>query len=454
MRWPRFIFSSVVWLCTIFSVLAQEVRTTTKTYDIGPYCVDEIFRLGNRFSSTYQKHGNCGYSLLEHKDRSSEIEVSGAEVFEEITSLELPGAIPPEIIKLMDFSFKAKEGDKQIIVKCRTTVETYVAPGCPLPHPVDYIDERIYIYNFKVIPTPPTPTLDLERYISEGSVNFKAAGCPTHEDGIDYRWNQTICKEDATEIFGKGDKNGRYPGMGGVYYRVVCSANDGKCLSKPTDFKRGITYVRPGDDCIPDGLEANIADVEGVRKPIEGAPVQDVKYTYHSFNEEAKICDSSNPACTVENIFNLMASENQFTTPIPSDLPGIDFSNTQKRYTPRHKPVISCEVINLPALLIEVGFRLIQFPPQLSINNPAMTYIDRSNYVIINYTLRKHIFYPGRVIRKIMQRCDGVYSLTIGEGLSYNLTGPLIGFVNGGYGDNIFREIDTRLKSAFEERYK
>jgi hypothetical protein len=99
----------------------------------------------------------------------------------------------------------------------------------------------------------------------------------------------------------------------------------------------------------------------------------------------------------------------------------------------------------LPALLLETVLKAEQ--SHFTLSNPVMTYIDRPNYVVINYTLNDHIFSPGRVIRKIIQKCNKIYVQTIGEGLSDQ--GLIIATVNASFGDNIFRNADARLKSKY-----
>ena len=156
-----------------------------------------------------------------------------------------------------------------------------------------------------------------------------------------------------------------------------------------------------------------------------------------------------------------MASQNQFTSPLPSDL-FLGLIGSDALYTDGSKPVSSCAVVNLPGFIPEV---LMQLKPSSDIpmlnkyNNPILTYLDPSNKAIINYTLSgdflsAHFLSAGRVIRKVVQTCEEVQVITIGEGISDNLLDVATKWINYIGGPILFNQIDARLKNAFEDQYK
>ncbi|SFF09274.1 hypothetical protein [Spirosoma endophyticum] len=448
MTWGKFAASVIICLHCSYAILAQG-KFDPVIHQLGPFCEGKIFEIGmlDEFSCFHITFGSryCASPVpYRAEDRSENIQVAGGNpISRRVWRTYTNDGI--NYIKVWLYTFKA-EKSAEITITCNSPVDVDIPEGCTTTEK-SYIQQRTYIYQFEVVPKPPTPSLSVERYISPGSVNFIATGCPTNKEGYDYRWNEVICRDNPNENFYFGSKDGKRIGAGGANYRVLCSALNGACISDPSDFERGISYTPPSDDCIPDEFANQIARIEDIKRPSDPGPIS----LYHNFPVETQICDKSvDPNCTVENVFNTMISENQFITPIPSDLPGIDFFDVDKNYSPKNKSVVSCGVVNLPALLIESLIKANE--GVFTLSNPVMTYIDRSNYIAMNYTLSDHIFSPGRVVRKVIQMCDKIYVITIGEGLSD--IGADVAWINANFGDNIFRSVDDRLKSKYGEKFQ
>ena len=79
---------------------------------------------------------------------------------------------------------------------------------------------------------------------------------------------------------------------------------------------------------------------------------------------------------------------------------------------------------------------------------------------ITNYTLPGHFLYPGKVFRTVVEECGQVKVITYGSGLSScgpggGLLLPSPGLMNANgntiVGSILFKNIDLRLKQAFEK---
>ncbi len=78
---------------------------------------------------------------------------------------------------------------------------------------------------------------------------------------------------------------------------------------------------------------------------------------------------------------------------------------------------------------------------------------DNKNLTITNYTQPGHILYPGKVVRTIVEECGKVKIVTLGVGLNYcgnNFAGKMNAIGNIITGSIVFKNIDLRLKKAFE----
>jgi hypothetical protein len=87
-----------------------------------------------------------------------------------------------------------------------------------------------------------------------------------------------------------------------------------------------------------------------------------------------------------------------------------------------------------------------------SFNNfdPVFVKVDDASKTMVNYTLPGHVFYPGKVSRRIVKECGKIKIVTIGEGttvLGDNTIGRIWGATNEFVGESIFRNIDSRIKS-------
>ncbi|MEH2424778.1 MAG: hypothetical protein V7K48_28915 [Nostoc sp.] len=104
---------------------------------------------------------------------------------------------------------------------------------------------------------------------------------------------------------------------------------------------------------------------------------------YHYYSLISRICSKTLKGCTREKVFQTMISQEQFIVPSPFD----------------DKPVVNCREKTLP------------------IGNPIRTTINSSDYSITNYTLPRHMFYPGKITRRVIETNDAIAVTTIGEGV-------------------------------------
>lgn len=445
----KYLLVLILCLSVCVDLMGQKVISETRHFQLGPYCEGAPFVIGDKdeISCFEITTGKCG-SPVEYKavDKSSDIKIQG------------PGLVSSDVmfeysldgknkIKRMSYKFRAIRSG-EIKVTSQSPINIDIPEGCNDPEE-SYIKETIWIFSLEVIPVP-KPDLTAERFIAAGNILFMPSGCPVENVGYRYEVNSVLCLEKANDRFeplNLNEKRG-FEGYSNVNYRVRCVALGGQCVSEPSEFKMGLNYNPPDAACIPDNIEEQIAAIENQKQFNENG---DKHLTYHVFPVSTKICSSVEKDCTADNIYKIMISENQFVTPIPSDLPGIDLFDMDNYYKPMNLPVKSCDIVKLPALLGEAILRLVQYPPQFALRNPVMTYLDAPNRVEINYTLKEHLFAPGRVIRRVVELCDGVYILTIGEGLSNNFLGIGIALLNEYFGEKLFKKIDQRVIERFHE---
>lgn len=81
-------------------------------------------------------------------------------------------------------------------------------------------------------------------------------------------------------------------------------------------------------------------------------------------------------------------------------------------------------------------------------------HVNEAEYTITNYTARGHLLYPGTIKRTVVEECGTVKVITDGVGINYcgnNDTGRANGKGNVIVGGILFKNIDLRLKKAFED---
>jgi hypothetical protein len=154
------------------------------------------------------------------------------------------------------------------------------------------------------------------------------------------------------------------------------------------------------------------------KPPCNDSRIQDVydpnDPNYHAYTPPlvTEICSKNNSYCTKEMVAFIMVSQKRFVAPA---IPSIE--NT---------PVVNCEEVNL-----------IDDPAH---DNRIKTVINNDELSVTNYTLPGHVFYPGKVKRKILDNGNSILIETTGEG-----TGDYRR-INEGLGRELFSGIDANLR--------
>lgn len=84
-------------------------------------------------------------------------------------------------------------------------------------------------------------------------------------------------------------------------------------------------------------------------------------------------------------------------------------------------------------------------------------FADDKNLTIVNYAIEGHILNPGKIHRSVIEECGKVKVITVGSGLNYcgKYGSPRIGRMNGSIniliGSVLFKNVDIKLKHAFEK---
>lgn len=144
------------------------------------------------------------------------------------------------------------------------------------------------------------------------------------------------------------------------------------------------------------------------------------------------------------------------------------------------KEAISCQRYILPnnsnfvtrRAIFKVMFDILYCGDLLEspVYDPIVMVIDEDNKSFINYTLKGHQLYPGKVTRKLVADCGSVKMVSVGVGSQYcdaelirmgvNIAeydfklfdiGKLVSIGNEVVGTILFKNIDLRLIKAFEE---
>ena len=168
--------------------------------------------------------------------------------------------------------------------------------------------------------------------------------------------------------------------------------------------------------------------------------------TFHHYDVETKVCDSSDPSCGLSNLtFNMLR---KFTYPsrklVPTDPPFDGFTGVMAYISPpilTHKP---------SAYMIPIG-RVTQVVLSGASNWPG---------AVQNITLPNHGVYPGTISRIIVEKSDGFYIFTHGIGLNrafnthhYKLRPIhiLLGCANDVLGVEAFQQLDKQAIKFREE---
>ncbi|HEX9961670.1 MAG TPA: hypothetical protein VGB00_12090 [Pyrinomonadaceae bacterium] len=141
--------------------------------------------------------------------------------------------------------------------------------------------------------------------------------------------------------------------------------------------------------------------------------------SYHHLKRSKEICQITTPGCSVKTVYETMLSQVSFIAPSKDK-----------------KPVVNCKINELFAITQKLGG-----------SNPVRSTIDAKNSTVVNYTLEKHIFYPGKITRKVIKSGNSIVVTTEGEG--FGQYAPYNEF----FGENvIFAEIDAELADAVKKK--
>ena len=113
---------------------------------------------------------------------------------------------------------------------------------------------------------------------------------------------------------------------------------------------------------------------------------------YHKYvNPPTVICRKNESAiCTVDKVFELMLETPSAIAPV----------------SPQRQVIISCGELSL-----------MTFPVNLAgYDNRIKIVIDKAQHSVTNYTLPGHMFYPGQVVRHVVELNNAVQIETTGEG--------------------------------------
>ena len=254
----------------------------------------------------------------------------------------------------------------------------------------------------------------------------------------------------------------------GAVFRVRCSDNG--CLSEKSEpVAVSIQYTAPtcGD--------TKMDEIDGYTK--------DSRSDYHYYMTETVICDKvGDPNCTQANVFALLKSSKVFAAPAAIDFtpinvlamgrlnPKIALLGSSLLFNENQTSVNNCETVNLAgpgglflnlaALTAGISSYLIErnLTALNPVANPVTQFIDEQAFSVTNYTQPYHILYPGKTTRIVVDACNQVKIITIGNGRSWagdNFRGKILSGLNVIAGKYIlFPNADLRITNAYQNKYK
>ena len=139
--------------------------------------------------------------------------------------------------------------------------------------------------------------------------------------------------------------------------------------------------------------------------------------------------ENESPNCTLDKVFEVMLATPSAIAPVK------DIGTTQE--------VKECGILILKSFT--KGFRG---------NNKIKTEIDFKNHSVTNYTMKGHVFYPGRVVRYLVEVDGRIDINTEGLGAEGSVKKLInIGAANIPYG-SVWDTADDELRTALTERLK
>ena len=175
---------------------------------------------------------------------------------------------------------------------------------------------------------------------------------------------------------------------------------------------------------------------------------------YHFYEVKNRICDS----CSVDDVFNFLVSDIKYQAPIRSDFDNPDFDLVH--FLPREEsqtasPIHNCDELTIPfdefrlfALYLNFISDVVVFP-----NDPILVVPNYNSKCVTNYTLKGHILHPGKITRCVqVDSCNNVSIKTTGTGFHFlgpTSGGAIMSIINENYGQQIFNNLDNRLKNDF-----
>ncbi len=285
-------------------------------------------------------------------------------------------------------------------------------------------------------------------------------------------------------------------------YRPI-GANTQKTLTTHLDYEQKYYYKAKcyTDICPYEPLSASPLIVRGIIKPDVPAPncnqgeKEEVDYIktrsdYHYYKVTQDICDkSTDPDCSVENVFNLLKSQQKLSVPQYEDFKDIYNTLTKiggyalSRRIPALRPFIVASELGVnvyqrfsstqhcqqtgvysPSSYLFIGKATPVVLDCFTGTNGAVFWdpitqgIDYTSKTVTNYTLPGHALHPGKVMITVKQDNCKVYAQVIGMGNSreYDCSqflGTLLSTkVNVAAGLSAFPNLMVRLRDYYTSK--
>ena len=140
------------------------------------------------------------------------------------------------------------------------------------------------------------------------------------------------------------------------------------------------------------------------------------------------LCHTSNPKCTLANVYEVLKSQVNFVAPTTSTLPvencGLVYLDLGAFGLNFDLGLYSLRIVNILMYSFKMWPNIFNIFKILSLKwdypNPAIMKVDQKNFKITNFTANEtHILHPGKVQRQIILKNGNIFIRSTGEGAVY-----------------------------------
>ncbi|NBC05623.1 MAG: hypothetical protein GVY26_00340 [Bacteroidetes bacterium] len=183
----------------------------------------------------------------------------------------------------------------------------------------------------------------------------------------------------------------------------------------------------------------NDADITALESLLLSTTNYEERHDYHEYRVENEVCDASNDACTINDVWALLKSDISFQIPIREDYEALEvntpYANLKKGFLPSsslsNMPIVDCAEVVVPNLVNQIAVLTTLSRPvndfqadcpilQNSLvpnQDTVLLKVDEARKCVTSYTRSGHLMHSSKVERCVSCDDEGnVYIETRGKG--------------------------------------